>query len=69
MEARNLGVKIKTNEHVECIYREADIWKIRTGGWNYEGEAVILANGSRASAISGSDGSGYVMASGWGIRL
>ena len=69
MEARSLGVKIKTNEHVECIYREADIWKIRTGGWIYEGEAVILANGSRASAISGSDGSGYVMASELGHKI
>ena len=62
MEARSLGVKLKTNEYVEDICRENDIWKIKTRGWTYEGEAVILANGSRASAISGSDGSGYELA-------
>ena len=35
----------------------------------YEGEAVILANGSKASAISGSDGSGYELAAALGHRL
>ena len=38
-------------------------------GWIYEGEAVILSNGSKASAISGSDGSGYELAAALGHRL
>ena len=37
-------------------------WKVQTEGWTYEGEAVILANGSKASQVPGSDGSGYVLA-------
>lgn len=61
MEAKNLGVKIKTKEKVTRIYRE-DTWKVRTQGWSYEADAVILANGSKASNIAGSDGSGYALA-------
>ena len=66
MKARSLGVKIKTNEQVKSISKEKNIWKIHTQGWTYEGYAVILANGSRASSISGSDGSGYEIAAALG---
>lgn len=66
MEARNLGVKIKTNQKVQRVFKEQDIWKVQVEGWIYEGEAVILANGSKASAISGSDGSGYELAAALG---
>ena len=69
MEARNLGVKIKTNQKVQRVFKEQDIWKVQVEGWIYEGEAVILANGSKASAISGSDGSGYELAAALGHRL
>lgn len=56
----------KTNEQVKSISKEKNIWKIHTQGWTYEGYAVILANGSRASSISGSDGSGYEIAAALG---
>lgn len=69
MEARSLGVKIKTNETVKKLSRENNIWKAFTAGWAYEGDAVILANGSKASAISGSDGSGYELAAALGHRI
>ena len=69
MEARNLGVKIKTNQKVLGISKEQNVWKIQVEGWTYEGEAVILANGSKASAISGSDGSGYELAAALGHRV
>ena len=69
MKARSLGVKIKTNEQVKSISKEKNIWKIHTQGWTYEGYAVILANGSRASSISGSDGSGYEIAAALGIPI
>lgn len=69
LEALSLGVKIKTNEHVQDISRENNIWKVHTSSWAYEGEAVILANGSRASAISGSDGSGYQLAASLGHQI
>lgn len=61
LEARSLGVKIKTKEKVIGIRREKN-WKVCTEGWHYPADAVILANGSKASAISGSDGSGYQIA-------
>lgn len=42
MEARNLGVKIKTNARVQGISTENGSWKIHTEGWSYEGDAVVL---------------------------
>lgn len=69
MEARNLGVKIKTNEHVTHIKKEAGNWKVVTKSWQYEGDAVILAAGSKASQISGADGSGYDLAKKLGHRI
>ncbi len=69
MEARSLGVKIKTNEHVQGLSVENNIWKIHTAGWTYESDAVILANGSKASAVSGSDGSGYELAAALGHQI
>lgn len=62
MEARSRKVKIKTNEHVKNVFGENGIWKVQTEGWTYEGEAVILANGSCASNLPGADGSGYELA-------
>lgn len=69
MEARSLGVKIKTNEKVLEIKREQVMWKVQTRGWTYEGDALILANGSKASNIPGSDGSGYVLAQSVGHHI
>ena len=64
MEASNLGIKIKTNEQVIAIETEKNgrNFQVLTKGWHYEADALILANGSKASAISGSDGSGYELA-------
>lgn len=69
MEARNLGVKVKTNQKVTGISRSKGIWKVITEDWHYEGAALILANGSRASAIAGSDGSGYALAKSQGHAI
>ena len=62
MKARSLGVKIKTNEQVLDVSKTGNTWNVKTRSWEYEGDAVILANGSRASSIAGSDGSGYDLA-------
>lgn len=73
MKARHLGVKIKTNEKVTSLSsgkKEGHhIWKVHTEGWCYEGDCVILANGSKASSISGSDGSGYILAESLGHKI
>lgn len=62
MEARSLGVKIKTNEFVQDVFKAGKTWKVKTRSWEYESDAVILANGSKASPIAGADGSGYELA-------
>lgn len=62
MEARSRGVKIKTNAQVISAEKKDNIWQVHTKDWVYAGDALILANGSKASSISGSDGSGYRIA-------
>ena len=51
------------------IYKENGRWKVRTEGWIYECDRVILANGSSASQVPGSDGSGYAIAENLGHRI
>ncbi len=71
MEASHLGVKIKTNEQVTAIEtaKNGKKFQVLTKGWHYEADALILANGSKASSISGSDGSGYELAKNMGHRI
>lgn len=72
MEASALGVKIKTNEQAVSVkIRKSDEKKfyVLTKGWHYEADALILANGSKASAIAGSDGSGYALAESFGHKI
>lgn len=69
MEACRLGVKIKTNAKVEDLQQEAGKWIVITKGWHYTGDAVILAGGSNASAIAGSDGSCYQLAASLGHKI
>lgn len=69
MEASRLGVKIKTNEKVTDLAWENGKWTVFTKTWHYTGDSVILAGGSRASAIAGSDGSCYQLAASLGHRI
>lgn len=69
MEARYRKVKIKTNAHVTEVRKEKGIWIAVTEGWIYEGDAIILANGSCASKIPGADGSGYAIAKQLGHKI
>lgn len=71
MEAASLGVKIKTNEQVTEIKTGTNEknFQILTKGWHYDADALILANGSRASSVSGSDGSGYMLAESFHHRI
>ena len=71
MEAASLGVKIKTNEQVTEIKTGTNgkNFQILTKGWHYDADALILANGSRASSVSGSDGSGYMLAESFQHRI
>lgn len=64
MELKRLGVQTRTNCHVEEIRYDKRGFLILCRGANRPDRAakVILAAGSRASEISGSDGSGYMLA-------
>lgn len=69
LKARSLKVKIKTRETVKAVVYEKGRWKAETSGWTYEGDRVILANGSKASQVPGADGSGYEIAAALGHRI
>lgn len=70
-EARRLGVKIKCCEKVMRLEagKGMPAWKVHTASWVYEGDAVILAAGSKAAPQTGSDGSGYDLAKQMGHRI
>ena len=66
MECEHLKVKIACQIEVESIEKCDDIFKVHTPGWTYEAEKLILATGSKAAPATGSDGSGYELAKGFG---
>ncbi|MBQ8305596.1 MAG: aminoacetone oxidase family FAD-binding enzyme [Blautia sp.] len=59
LKAQDLGIRIRTGTRAEQLIPG---WTVKVPGWEYEADAVILACGSRASGITGSDGSGYELA-------
>lgn len=73
MEARYRKVKIKCREHVTEIQvlqaAAKPVFQVKTETWSYEADAVILACGSKASAIEGADGSGYTLAKSLGLKV
>lgn len=71
MEAADLGAKIKTKEQAISVETGTGDHRFRilTKGWHYEADALILANGSKASSIAGSDGSGYLLAENLGHKI
>lgn len=78
LKARSLGVKMKSNESAKSIRsltgtdvngNSGQFWQVLTEGWHYEAASVILACGSCASNIMGSDGSGYELASSLGHTI
>lgn len=69
MKARSLKVKLKTNQLVTGVSFADGQWNVHTDGWTYTCNAVILANGSRASSVAGSSESGYEIAGSLGHHL
>ena len=69
MKARSLKVKLKTNQYVTGVSFSDGHWNVHTDGWTYTCDAVILANGSKASSVAGSSESGYEMAEDLGHHL
>lgn len=68
---RQLGVKLKYSQKITGIRREAEKgrWLVRTEGWTYDCDRLVLCCGSRAVPGTGSDGSGYELARSAGHSL
>lgn len=69
MKVRSLKVKLKTNQLVTGVSFADGHWNVHTDGWIYTCDAVILANGSKASSVAGSGESGYKIARSLGHHL
>ena len=68
-ELQRLKVKMKYNARVTGIDRENGTWLVRTDGWSYPCDSVILCCGSRAVPSTGSDGMGYELCRGLGLEV
>ncbi len=59
LEAERLHVKLACNTQIREIEQRDGRLLAKTEGWTYEGDALILACGSKAAPQTGSDGDGY----------
>lgn len=66
LEALRLGVKLACSTEVLDVRHEKGVFQAVTEGWIYEGEALILACGSKAAPETGSSGDGYRFAASFG---
>lgn len=67
--SRQRRIKEAYNTEVLAVDRQDSIFRVRTEGWTYEGEALILACGSKAAPKTGSTGDGYRFAKSLGHRV
>lgn len=70
-EARFRKVKIKLNEQVLAIEKneQSDTWLVKTKGWQYEAERIIITCGSPASLLEEDGWDGYTFAKGLGHQI
>lgn len=71
LEVQRLSARIKEAYHTEAlaVEKQKDRFLVRTEGWTYEGDALILACGSEAAPKTGSTGDGYRFAKSLGHRI
>ena len=69
MECERLKIVIKGQEEIKSVKKQEELFLVETSSWTYQGEALILATGSKAAPVYGSDGSGYELARQFGHRL
>lgn len=69
MEVKRLGIQIKTEAKCKDIRPGKDGFVIDTEAGEFSAGKVILAAGSKAAPVSGSDGSGYLLAQKLGHRM
>lgn len=66
LETERLGVKRACNTRVISVRKKGDTFIVKSEGWIYEADAVILCCGSKAAPETGSDGDGYRFAENFG---
>lgn len=69
MELKQLGIEVILNTHVKDVASTKKGFRIFTDEKNYLADKVILATGSKAAKVLGSDGSGYDLAKSFGHKL
>lgn len=69
MEMERLCVEVHTETEVLEIIPKKNRFMIRTNAGTVSADRVILAAGSKAAPVTGSDGSGYVLAKKLGHRM
>ena len=67
MEAEGQRVKLACNTEILGMEKREGRFFVETPGWTYEGEALIMACGSRASSLGSGDG--YAYAGSFGHRI
>ncbi len=68
-ELRRLPVKLQVQCRIERAVRDRGAFTVFSDKGVYRGQALILAAGSRAAPVTGSDGSGYELAASFGHRI
>ena len=69
MELEYRGIEVICGCHVTGIEKKGKQFQVQTPSGRYQADAVILAAGSKAAPVTGSDGSGYDLAKAMGHRI
>lgn len=69
MEVERLLIKVVTEVNCKGIKRSKKGFQIFTDQTTFFAEALILATGSKAAPVTGSDGSGYALAKQFGLHM
>lgn len=69
LETQRLQIKTACNAEVLCVEKKDGLFYVKTEGWTYTSDTVILACGSMAAPGTGSTGDGYRFAESLGHRV
>lgn len=65
-EVERLKIKLKCREEVREIFRDEKGFLVKTEGWQYAADRVVLSLGGKAAPVTGSCGNGYTLAKNFG---
>lgn len=69
LEVKRLGVKVVYQCSTKSAAKKGEFFFLNTNLGTFKGERLILATGSKAAPVTGSDGSGYQLAAMFGHRI